>query len=157
LFCYLSTSVQDTLRNTRHYVAATTGLIGLVLFADFGVDARRRLLAGILRGTTLSAFRRALAQSCQCHAYVRPRRRERLPASALAANGRQADVSAPRLPDPLRLPPLGPSAALALQSYLIAIALFYNEVQGNNMLAFSRELHCGDARMLATHHGCRTI
>src|SRR6185369_16903479 len=67
-------------------------------------------------GSTLPAVRgRSLAQPGQGRADVRARRRERVRAPALAADRWQAGLPPLRLPDLLRLPPLGTPAALALQ------------------------------------------
>jgi hypothetical protein len=81
---------------------------------------------------------------------------------ALAAGRRQIDLSELWLPDLLRLSPLCEPAALALRglshrflghirhpvrqhklplkTYLMAIAVFCNEVKGKSMLAFPRDL-----------------
>src|SRR5260370_41387029 len=71
-------------------------------------------LAGYSWGNTF-CYRRPLAQPGEGRAYVRPRCRGRIPASALAADRRQTDVSELRLSGLLRLSPFGQSAALTLQ------------------------------------------
>src|ERR1700674_3989887 len=67
-------------------------------------------------GATLPALSSCpLAQPGQGHANVRARRGERVRAPALAADRWQTGLSTLRLPNLLRLSPLGAPAALALQ------------------------------------------
>ncbi len=67
-------------------------------------------------GAAFPAFgQRALAQRCQDHAHVRRRGRGRVPAPALARNGRQACVPGLRLHGLLCVPAAVRPAAMALQ------------------------------------------
>jgi len=104
-------------------------------------------------GAAFPAFgRRALAQRRQDHAHVRHRRGKRVPAPALARDGRKTCLSGLRLRDLLRVPAACRPAAMALQglpprfldhlghvfawhklplqTYLLAVAGFCNEVKG---------------------------
>src|SRR5260370_5387700 len=147
----------------RHDVATATGVIGLVLSDDLGDDARHVFWPGSSLGQPflLSAAARSLSPAkvmrmsdrgvenvflrlrwpqtdgkpvcprCGCQICYDCRRSDHQPRWRCKACGADFSVTSGTLFAWHKLP---------LRSYLMAIALFCNEVKGKSMLAFSRYL-----------------